>query len=87
MEDYSPFLEALTREDGETWHLFYVAGLAFNKIENTFSSLFVIFLREPLLSILLQTFNSRLYTRTPESSPQLTQMHLTTIFPRACSPV
>ena len=71
MEDYSPFLEALTREDGETWHLFYVAGLAFNKIENTFSSLFVIFLGEPLLS----------YT-----SP-LTQMHLTTIFPRACSPV
>ena len=39
MEDYSPFLKVLTREDGETWHLFYVAGLAFNKIENTFSSL------------------------------------------------
>ena len=34
MEDYSPFLKVLTREDGETWHLFYVAGLAFNKIEN-----------------------------------------------------
>jgi len=56
MEDYSPFLKALTREDGETWHLFYVAGLAFNKIENTFSSLSVIFLGEPLLSYISPDF-------------------------------
>lgn len=41
----------------------------------------------PFCLIFLQTFNSLLYKRTPESSPQLTQVHLTTIFPRACSPV
>ena len=37
-------------------HGIYVAGLAFNKIENTFSSIFVIFLGEPFLSYISPDF-------------------------------